>query len=225
MGYNINKWDGEQKDLFISKCLSSFGSMNKTDYETALFWLLLKNEFMNKSDFEISLLLKIPESKVRTLRYQVHLKFLETDEKEILNELKQILIQCKYRVQGDKIQFAITDKLYWSYLFNLLNKNGRFADTSYNKDIISLSAKDLLYILVIIFPESKEDIDSIKDEVEKEGVSLEKTLMQGMRDILVAVGKDAVGKLLPKNTADATTDFIKLLKDKIKTLLEKRKNE
>ena len=54
----------------ISKYLErGFGSMNKNDFEVWIFHYLLQNELNGKSNFDISVELRIPEQKVKRLKY------------------------------------------------------------------------------------------------------------------------------------------------------------
>ena len=41
----ILNWNADSVNEFLGKCIERFGSMNKNDYEVALFHLLMKNEF------------------------------------------------------------------------------------------------------------------------------------------------------------------------------------
>ena len=62
----------ESKDLqeFISKYLErGFGSMNKNDFEVWIFHYLMNHQLQGKTNYEVSLFLKIPETKVKRLRY------------------------------------------------------------------------------------------------------------------------------------------------------------
>ena len=74
---NFSKLKGA--DAFFQKCITSFGSMNKNDYEVELLHLLFENGWKNKSDFEVSVDLKIPESKVKRLRYETYLVYEVSD--------------------------------------------------------------------------------------------------------------------------------------------------
>ena len=60
----------------ISKYLEKgFGTMNKNDFEVWIFHYLLEHELQGKKNYEISIALKIPESKVKRLRYEAELKY------------------------------------------------------------------------------------------------------------------------------------------------------
>ena len=72
-------WKSSQKDDFINICINRFGSMTKNDYEVALFHEMLRAGLNDKTDFQISLLLHIPETKIKRLRYEATLRYLSQD--------------------------------------------------------------------------------------------------------------------------------------------------
>lgn len=51
-----------------------FGSMNKNDFEVWIFSQLMDGELKGKSNYDISTLLRMPESKVKRLAYEALLK-------------------------------------------------------------------------------------------------------------------------------------------------------
>ena len=52
-----------------------FGSMNKNDFEVWIFYFLLHNQLKGMGNYDISLELRIPESKVKRLKYEAELKY------------------------------------------------------------------------------------------------------------------------------------------------------
>lgn len=68
------------KELTLNEVISKyiekgFGSMNKNDFEVWIFHYLLEHELQGKKNYEISIGLKIPKSKVKRLRYEAELKY------------------------------------------------------------------------------------------------------------------------------------------------------
>mgnify|MGYP003296971562 CR=1 FL=1 len=85
-------------DSVINESLRrGFGSMTKNDYEVFIFNELLKtSDYEGKSDFEISIKLKIPQSKVKRLRYEAALRNGGFEENDMKNEfLKCVLTANK----------------------------------------------------------------------------------------------------------------------------------
>ena len=58
-------------DAYLNR---GFGSMNKNDFEVFIFNELLRNPLYGKyMDYDFSVMLRIPESKVKRLRYEANL--------------------------------------------------------------------------------------------------------------------------------------------------------
>lgn len=190
------------KDDFIQFCFARFGSMNKNDYEVALFHLLMENGYSNKSDHFMSTFLKIPESKVKRLRYEVNLVYPKTD-----NEYKimfyELLNRQSYKMTNDnKIQFAVNDKMLRLYLNDKLDEVGSFSDSSFNSNIVTISAMDLL-ILLSDFEHKDKVIQRVKDEIKNNGMMLPKSLSEKAIDFFIAAAKDLGSKV-----SEHITDYI-----------------
>ena len=140
--------DFKDAESFLEYCTQHFGRLNKKDYELAVFHLLLQNELKDCSDFAISRRLKITEAKVKQLRYEVNL-VIEKNDSAYREELMQLMSIASYKFAdgGKKIQFCVNDKMLRLFLNDQLNQIGRFADSSFNSNIVSVTAKDLLFLL------------------------------------------------------------------------------
>lgn len=67
----------------INKYLTrGFGSMNKNEFEVWIFHYLLSNRFINENNYDISIQLRIPETKVKRLRYEAELKYGDPKDEE-----------------------------------------------------------------------------------------------------------------------------------------------
>lgn len=175
------------KDWFLEECLPRFGSMNKNDYEVALFTLLLRNGYSQMSDFDISRELKITETKVKRLRYESNLVYPNNED---LNEqLKNLLNNAKYRMAGsNKIQFLVKDKMLRSYASKILEEQGGFIDSSFNSDIVSVNPEDMILLLCIVSGQNSKDtndtLTKIKSELRKSKKRLDKTMKDKAMQIL-----------------------------------------
>ena len=130
-----------------------FGSMNKNDFEVWIFNYLLHDRLKGKSNYYISIELKIPESKVKRLKYEAGLKYGDTKDKSIYaSELEVLLSKAQLKKNGMCVQFVIEDIQLRKYLDSLLKQDGRFSDTSFNTEIVSIEADDLEFLMRTIFP-------------------------------------------------------------------------
>lgn len=155
---NIKSLNESDKDWLIEECLSRFGSMNKNDYEVALFTLLLRNGYSEMSDFDISRELKITETKVKRLRYESNLVY--PNNTDLRNQLRVLLDKVKFRISdSNKIQFLIKDKNLRLYANDIFEAQGGFADSSFNSSIVSVTPEDLVSLLTVVFDGDKEKIN------------------------------------------------------------------
>lgn len=126
-----------------------FGSMNKNDFEVWIFDYLLQGRLTGMSNYEISVELRIPESKVKRLRYEASLKYgnpADTDQysKAFQNLLEKVNLK---RGSNSIIQFAVEDIQLRKFLDSILKRNGRFADTSFNSEVVSVTLDDLAILI------------------------------------------------------------------------------
>ena len=184
----------------LEKCFERFGSLNKNDYEVALFHLLLMNGYADKSDHFMSKMLQIPESKVKRLRYESYLVYPKTDE-ELKVEFYALLKGRSYKMTNDnKIQFVVNDKMLRLYLNDKLDEVGSFSDSSFNSNIVTISPMDMM-ILLFDFEKKLDVLDRVKEETRKHGMLLPKNLSEKSKELFVAVLKD-IGRHVSKHVTD-----------------------
>jgi len=179
-----------------------FGSMNKNDFEVWIFHQLLQSTLKGKSNFIISRELRIPESKVKRLRYEANLRYYdENDGKQpFLDAFKTILKNATVKKDGQKISFAIEDTYIRKQLEADLKQSGRFLDSSFNSEIVTMSQDDLFYLIEEYWGGSSELIDKFEDKLQE-------------------VISDAIGKVSPKTIA--VLDITQYIFNKVKSLTSK----
>lgn len=218
--FEIHQW--QKRDMVLNECLERFGSMNKNDYEVALFYLLLENQYSQLSDYEISIKMRIPESKVKRLRYEVSLRYYNnSNTDQYKKDLADLLLNCKYRIHNDRIQFAISDKMFRLYISNVLMKDGRFADTSFNVNIISMTTADLLFLISKIDAESEKIIEKMKQDFKNKETELPKGVIEALTDLSKEAVMAIVEKTITESVADKLKDFTCSLYEKVKDSIKK----
>lgn len=194
----IAKWENGIKE-FIRECFERFGHMNKNDYEVALLHLLLENQ-NQESDFSLSRKLQVPESKIKRLRYEVSLVYPE-EETSLENKLLSEIINGNFKLTLDRIQFAINDKMLRTFLNDKLQQGHRFADSSFNSNIVSLTASDLIFLLKQCEEEERKSIiNAIKNTIKDNQQNLPKTTWDNMANfgvnVIKAIGGNIAGNLV-----------------------------
>lgn len=175
-----------------------FGTMNKNDFEVFIFNHLLSNSLNGKSDNAISRELRIPESKVKRLRYEATLKFQEHSENDYKQQFYDILKKRAFKTTDtDKIQFSIKDRFLRLYLSDMLDEAGSFPDSSFNSDIVTLTANDFI-ILLAGFEGKKDIIKAIKNSLKENQADFAQTGWEKVKKGTTALLKDIGGHFAPE---------------------------
>ncbi len=153
-------------DDIIQKYLDrGFGSMNKNDFEVWIFGQILKmGEYRSKNNYELSVALRIPESKIKRLRYESALR----NAKEGTNykrEVMTLLENAKLRNDGKKIIFQVEDILLKSYISSILKKTGRVLDSSFNQELVVVNVEDFQHLAEEIY--QSKDMKKIMETAQK----------------------------------------------------------
>ena len=153
-------------DKYLKK---GFGSMNKNDFEVAIFNELLNAGWTTKSNRTISLELRIPETKVKRLRYEAELKYGQNTEEIFKKSLEEVLAKAQFKADGKKLVFIVENQMLRGYL------DGKLKD---NSEIVSVNAKDFIGVLNDLFI----DKDIIKKAKNKTLFEALKTIGKGVID-------------------------------------------
>lgn len=159
----------------ISKYIDrGFGSMTKNDFEVWIFGTLLQMpQYKGKSNYELSLLLRIPETKVKRLRYESALKNVKPNT-NYKDEVYKLLNEVQLRINDRKIVFQVEDVMIKSYISSILKQNGRMLDSSFNPELIVLHLDDFQYLAKEVYPNGdvenvlKNAKELLKDTAKKE---------------------------------------------------------
>lgn len=134
---------------FLEHYLSgSFGSMSKSETEILIFHLLLKH-FENSSNYEISNLLKISETKVKNLTLNAHLRY-GRNNKDILKKIMLRIcdtLDVNFDENIGEIKFSVENPVEKRELVNEIKKLGSYADFSFNNEILKIKINVFLKLL------------------------------------------------------------------------------
>lgn len=106
---------------------------------------------------------------------------------------------------GKAVKFCMEDKGLYLYIDNLLKKDGRFGDRSFNSELMVISMEDLVYLLetTLLSPTEKADILAKYQEETKDNSI---TLSYALLEIAKAFAKGA-GRGLTRGWKGALWDF------------------
>lgn len=192
-------------DEYLNK---GFGSMNKNDFEVWIFNYLLQNGLNTESNYAISKKLRIPEPKVKRLRYEADLKYANNNDEAMFNDLNTLLKRSHIKQQGERIQFVIEDISLRKFLDNRLKRLGRFADSSFNSEIVSLDVDDL-EALYCSFEIGEQLMKQIMTEVRKKPKQNNLTF----RDVVKILATKLTEKACDKIVDLSLTGILELIKN------------
>lgn len=170
------------EDLVNDYISKGFGSMNKNDFEVFLFNEAMKMpSYESKSNFEISVLFRMPESKVKRLKYESALKygtspFVSKDgqggslEKTYGEMLKKMLLHPTIRQKEEVIVFSVENTMLQLYIGYLLKKDGRVLDNSFNPEVVVVKFDDFEYLLRQIYGD--QEVNKLLLDIKKKNGSL-----------------------------------------------------
>jgi len=146
-----------------------FGSMNKNDFEVFIFNELLRSQhYSGFSDYQFSRELKVPQAKIKRLRYEADLVYGGRKDEEYNREFLELLKNAKPKPTNmNRIQFAMEDKGLYLFIDNKLKEGGHFSDRSHNGEIIEISIDDLTYLLEKCLFDENEKQKIIRDYTAK----------------------------------------------------------
>ena len=198
-------------ELIDSYLEKGFGSMNKNDFEVAIFNYLIteRSKYRGKNNYELSILLRIPETKVKRLRYEAALKNGSNDEETLKRRVVELLGNVIIREDGKKIIFQVEDVLLKSYISSILKKHGCSCDGSFSPEIVAINTDDYQYLLKGIYPKNEYEALMKQIRMQKTFKTIGKILHQ------VAIGYlDGLGGKLCDLTISGITTLLKELNTK-----------
>lgn len=164
-----------------------FGSMNKNDFEVWIFSQLMQERLRGKSNYDISLELRLPESKVKRLAYEAQLRYPSgVSYKE---QLSDALKKAKMSKDDNYLCFPIENIALRNYLSNILKNKGSYIDSSFNSEIVKINVGDFAIILEAV---DAEVANKLKAEYNKQNIK------EVLTDIVKDYGGQAIGELVCK---------------------------
>ena len=177
-------------DLYLRDGL---GVMTKKETEILVMSLLESQGGLDmKSNHELSLLLRQPESTITNLRYQARLRYPDTEEAFAERRLLWVLVKAEMEPNGKKIRLVIEDKFVRQFLHAKVKSEGVIVDTSFNREIVEVNGEKLADILGKIYGDEhgkrwKADFKKLANSQHK--VSLEEL----KKEFLKGLAKEAGG--------------------------------
>lgn len=195
-------------DFYLATSLKNgFDSMKKRDLDVLLFHCLCEfGSLGGKSNNELSLFLQIPESKIASLKREARLRFGEISDEWIRDQTIALLGESKLEVDKGQIKFPVEDPLLKDCLNAKLKSIGRFGDSSFNSEIMSIELHGFGELIEELLGEDAEAIrNRIADDIDGAEVPLWKDMFQrACRAFADGAGRRAGEKLVDLGAFFAT---------------------
>ena len=148
-------------DEFLPKYLASgFGSMPKSEVDLLIFHLLTHtSDYRGKTNYELAGLLKVPESRIKTLRLNSALKYKNINSRAILGDVVLRFTQSEQFAAFDsgKVELSLEDPIEKRELENFLKVRGYHAEYTLNSEVLRISPIRLFELII-------ENVDNANQE-------------------------------------------------------------
>lgn len=148
--------DSQRLSKFASQFIESYlqhglGVMSKKETEILVMHLLDECGCFKghrNANHDLSLLLRISESRIASLRYEGKLRYPPKDPEEYARgELLNIIWMAAPSAEGNNIQIIIEDKYVRQHLTALAKRRNSVIDTSFNREIIDIHWEKLAAVM------------------------------------------------------------------------------
>ena len=182
-----------------------FGSMNKNDFEVFIFNEIINSqEHKDKSNYELSFFLKIPEPKIKRLRYEANFKY-PIYEKAIKQEIDKSLSHAKVNANTLRcIELCLENEVARRYISAIMKKEYRFGDSSFNTEILRITIDDYEYLLKQIYAEEEQKIEDLLKNTKKDFKS------NAFKDVLTEIIKSTTDSAINLSLSGLLTLFTTL---------------
>ncbi len=145
--------DGERLALSVldEALKRGLGSLTKKDSEILILHLFLKHtNAWQKPLHELSLLLRMPESRLANHMYEMRLKYPGDNQAYVRDVLSALFARVKFRSYDEKgarlVEFSVEDKFVRQRILADLRDIGKFGDGSFNKEILKIELDALVQV-------------------------------------------------------------------------------
>jgi hypothetical protein len=193
------------KEFMVAYLSKGFGVMNKSEIEILLYHIFRENGLLSGNCFDDSLALRISEAKARKLIYEAQVKYANREKDSLIVYLRESVGKCLLQgfiSNGGVIKFAMEDKYLRVALNAHLRANNLFADSSFNKDIISLDKATFEKMFHLLVPNDQQD--KVLNKMKEVGLLDSKTIQNN--DL-----KSLINNIVSGITVEALTNLGKVL--------------
>jgi len=183
-------------NIFLQEYLSrGFGSLSKREIDILVMNLLVKYaDLDNVNNFDLSLKLKLTESKIRNLKYEANLKYRENTE-EYIKKSFFILLKKARLTKNKTINIAIEDNFLRNAIKAKVKESGSYTDSSFNSEIVKIEIDDFVYLLDCFYTDAEKIIiiDEINQLLSKNNIDFKDLFKLFLEEAVKSSGSE-IGK-------------------------------
>jgi aminopeptidase N len=153
---------------------NGMGTMSKREIDILVMHLLTKYSYLGeKSNYDLSILLQLTESRIKSLRYEAKLKYPPDEEKYVEKEFLAVLARSQFDTEKKKIVFVVEDSYLRHAIQGRLKAKGMFADSSFNSELVKIDVASLEAIIREMYGDDVADkykraLDTLLEKEKKE---------------------------------------------------------
>ena len=150
------------------------------------------------SNQQVSVRLRVPSNRIKTLRYEATLKYVSDNELLAKWRFLEVLAKAKFDAEKDKVGFIIEDTFTKNWLQGILKNDGLVFDNSFNTEVVKVDLDGLFPVLNVLYDEKsvttfKKRIDDTK--AKKEKLSFSEVKKEFLKGAAAALGETATSAI------------------------------
>ncbi len=147
------------KTKFLQHYLAAgMGSLSKRDIDALVMYLLDEegshidsSPLKVNSNQQVSLKLRTPVSKIKSLRYEAALKYGKDLAQHAKWEMLKILAKSRFEIEHERVCLIIEDTLTKNWMQDVLKESGLIFDNSFNTEIVKVGINDFCDVLCVVY--------------------------------------------------------------------------
>lgn len=156
------------EDLLKHYLERGFGAMSKREIDVLMMHLIIKYaDISDKSNYELSMMFKITETKMKNLKLEAQLHYQEDSDAYIKKEFLELLKVSKLKIDSPQnwIILSVENTYLKLAIEAKLKKNGNFADYSFNRELLKIEQSAFIELLEQFY--DKDELEKFVKETKK----------------------------------------------------------
>lgn len=174
----------DEKESFAGELIAlylelGFGSPSKREVDLLIFHHITQaRENKGKTNYELSTLLKVPETRIKTLRLASALKYQTINAKATLGNIIIRLSKGQQyaNIENGKIEISLEDPVEKRELENFLKSKGHFAEYTFNSEVLRIAPIRLFELIVENMNNPEEQFNSLVRQFIEDAAASERIL-------------------------------------------------